>query len=252
MLALEKVIASFLSLPGLFILLYIPVVIYLLRKGRSVLIKVLTVLLLMLMVITFTGWGTRVLVIPLERRYQETGITENLPVVVMGGGIHYSLNGRQATLNSVSLQRLVKGYQLYRKNGGPLLYTGGVAIGQIGPSEAEIAANWLREMGVPAQEIVAEEQARTSFENGLYVKAWLSERGARNKIYLVTSALHLPRTVLVFQKQGIDVVPVPAGYISDHRLSWLSYLPNRGSLNANLAALHEWLGIIWYTLRDRI
>lgn len=252
MLALEKVIASFFSLPGLFIPLYIPVVIYLFRKGRSVLIKILAVLLLILMVITFTGWGTRLLVIPLERKYQETATTENLPVVVMGGGINYTLNGRQATLNSVSLERLVKGYRLYRKNGGPLIYSGGVAIGQIGPSEAEIAAKWLREMGVPAQEIVAEKQARTSFENGLYVKGWLLERGAHSKIYLVTSALHLPRTVLVFQKQGIAVVPVPAGYISDHRISWLSYLPNRRSANANMAALHEWLGILWYTIQDRI
>ena len=57
---------------------------------------------------------------------------------------------------------------------------------------------------------------------------------------------------MVFEKQGIDVIPVSSGIITDHRQSWLAYLPNRGSLTANMMALHEWMGLVWYKITKRI
>jgi len=69
---------------------------------------------------------------------------------------------------------------------------------------------------------------------------------------LVTNALHLPRSVLVFEKQSINVIPISSGIIIDHQSGWLSYLPNRDALTANMMALHEWLGLVWYKITKRI
>ncbi|MDI3548500.1 MAG: hypothetical protein PWR10_2152 [Halanaerobiales bacterium] len=254
MLALEKIIASFISPPGLFILLWLIITIYLMARARSFLIKFLAFFTLLLMFLTFSGLGIKIFLIRLEDTYQDqTGsFTRSYPIVILGGGINYGFGRGEAELNSITLQRLVKGYRLFNKLGGSIIFTGGIGVGQQEISEAEIAAEWLREMGVPEDKIVRESRARSTYENGLYVKEWLDNHNYHGRVYLVTSAVHLPRAMMVFYKQGIKAIPVPAGYLSSHRLSWLDYLPNRAALNANLAAIHEWAGILWYKFRGRI
>ncbi len=253
MLVIEKIAGSFISLPGLFIILWAVVTVYLLVKPGSKFIRMLAFLTLILMYITFTGTGTYLFVLPLEKAFPVRDFNDFIdpyPVVVMGGGINYHGHNR-AELNQGSLQRLVKGYQLHRELKTPVVYTGGVGIGYSGLSEADIACDWLLRMGVQEEEIVKESRARTTYENGLYIKEWLDGQGYR-KIYLVTSAIHMTRSAAVFNRQGIETIPVPSGYLVSHKLSWLDYLPNRSSLNANLAGIHEWLGIIWYRIRGRI
>jgi len=216
------------------------------------------------MYVLFTAFGTSFLVIPLERMYLDEmnveSVDQGYPIVVLGGGVYYSKD--KAYLSQHSLQRVVKGYELYRKIETPIVFSGGVAIGQNMIGESEVAAEWLSRMGVKKEDIIIENQARTTYENAVYVKRWLSDYNfdmsidtqgkIDNRVYLVTSALHLPRSVLVFEKQGVDVIPISSGIAIDHQSSWLDYLPNRGSLTANMMAAHEWLGLLWYKITNRI
>lgn len=253
MLALEKIVASFLTLPGVFLSVWIIITAYLIKKGRSIFMKFLALLTVIIMFITFTGLGVRVFVFPLENyvKYQSGGYKQRLPVVVLGGGIHHEVGPGKGELSSASLERLVTGYKLYRDLGTAIVYTGGIGVGHEKLSEAEIAFNWLRQMGVSERDIILESRARTTYENGVYTKKWLEETDY-NKIYLVTSAVHMKRSASVFEKLGIDFIPVSAAHLYSHRLVWLDYLPNRGALNANMSAIHEWLGIVWYKIKGRI
>ena len=256
MLAIEKIVSSFLSFPGLFLLLWGFVILYLWFKRNDYFIKIISLLILCLMVFIFSGIGVKVLVLPLEN-YVESDHYEYLnpyPVVVMGGGIHYGLPERDGELSAISLQRLTRGFQLYQNfsnTDSKIIYSGGVAVGQAKLSEADIAARWLKKMGVDETDIIKEEQARTTYENGIYIKKWVKQNDVE-RVYLVTSAVHMARSLAVFQKQGIKAIPVKAGYLYSHRLGWLDYLPNRGALKANLSAIHEWLGLIWYMVKGRI
>ncbi|MGM0437020.1 MAG: YdcF family protein [Bacillota bacterium] len=253
MLALEKIIASFLSFPGIFLLLWGIVTIYLFFKKSNIFIKLIALISILLMIFVFTGLGVKTLVLPLENYYTEDNyqLINKMPVVVLGGGINYNIPDKKGELSQSSLERLVKGYKLQKKLGSSIIYTGGIAVGQTDISEAEIASKWLKEMEVPDERIIKEEQARTTYENGLYVKKWMKNNNVDN-IYLVTSAIHMPRSSAVFSNFNIDFTPVVSGYSYNHKLSWLDYLPNRGALTANLAALHEWLGLIWYKINGRI
>jgi len=252
MLALEKIVASFLSLPGLFFLLLFIITIYLLSRTKNSFIKLLATFTLLLMYFTFTALGSLLILFPLENRYQPVdAVNGHYLIVVLGGGLNY-LDEDKAELNAVTLQRLVKGYQLFQQIGTRIIFSGGVGLGyDIQISEASLARDWLEEMGVNRNKVILEDRARTTYENGVYVSRWLQEKGL-NRVFLVTSAVHLPRATAVFEKQGVEVIPVPAGYMASHKLSWLDFLPGQGSLTANLAAIHEWLGIIWYRLTGRI
>lgn len=252
MLALEKIIASLVMPPGLFILLLLFLTIYLFRKSESKLIKLTAVFSLLLFFLLSTAFGVQLLLHPLENYAEEISVNafERHPIVVLGGGLNY-YSPEKAEPSLHSLQRLVKGYQLHRRLKTPLIYSGGVAIGQDKISEAESAADFLESLGMERKYYISEDQARTTFENAAYLKSWLAENEVE-KVYLVTSAYHLLRSAAVFEAQDIDYLAVHSGFISDHQLSWLDYLPNRGALTANLSALHEWVGLFWYYLRGRI
>jgi len=252
MLGIEKIIASFVMPPGLFILVFLVLTVYLILKTKSKLIKIAAVLTLILFVFMSTALGVRLLLIPLENYAEEVSVQEDqdYPIVVLGGGVYYK-DQNNAQLSVHSLQRLVKGYQIHNKTGAPLIYSGGIAIGQENLSEADIAENFLLSLGMDVEKYTAEERAQSTYENGLYVKRWM-DNNEFEKVYLVTSAYHIFRSSAVFEAQGIEFLPVHSGFIYDHKFSWLDYLPNRGALNVNMSALHEWIGVVWYYLRGRI
>lgn len=253
MLALEKIVASFLSFPGLFLLLWGIVTVYLFLKKTNLIIRIIALFSILLMIFVFTGLGVKSLVLPLENYYKGDNyqLINKMPIVVLGGGINYNIPKEDGELSKSSLERLVRGYKLQNKLESSIIYSGGVAVGKTKISEAEIAGKWLGEMGVLEDKINKEEQARTTYENGVYIKEWMKNNDVSN-IYLVTSAIHMPRSSAVFSNLNIDFIPVISGYSYNHKLSWLDYLPNRGALTANLAALHEWLGLIWYKINGRI
>jgi uncharacterized SAM-binding protein YcdF (DUF218 family) len=68
---------------------------------------------------------------------------------------------------------------------------------------------------------------------------------------VVTSALHVPRTVACFRAVGWDVIPQPADYQADAG----GWGPGSFRIAQNLAlfdaALHEWLGLLYYRLTGR-
>jgi len=253
-LAIEKIISSFITLPGIFLVLNLVLFVYLLKISWSNLIKTISAFTIILMLITFTGIGIHLLVIPLEEYAAKISIKnddsiKDIPTVVLGGGIHYNVNGNQSELSSISRDRLLKGIMIARENDMPLIYTGGVGVGYSDISEAGVAEEFVNNFD--NIEFILENKAQTTYENGLKIKEWLIER-QYEQIYLVTSAIHMKRSIGVFNNLEIDYIPVVSNYSYSHNLSWLDYLPNRGCLRANMQAVHEWIGLIWYKINNRI
>ena len=74
-------------------------------------------------------------------------------------------------------------------------------------------------------------------------------REAESKILLVTSAWHMKRARMMFEKyaKGIEVVCAPADFEMSMaaKRGW-SLLPDAYSLHLNSVAVHEWVGIVGY------
>ena len=123
MLALEKIAASLIMPPGIFIVLLLILTIYLLKKAESGLIKLAAVFTLLFLFFISTAFGVRLLLHPLENYAEEVSVTdfEAHPIVVLGGGLNY-YSSEKAEPSIHSLQRLVKGYQLHRRLKTPLIY----------------------------------------------------------------------------------------------------------------------------------
>ena len=106
-------------------------------------------------------------------------------------------------------------------------------------------------MGVPENQIVTETKSRNTRENGANLATLLSSSQTK-RIGLVTSALHMPRSVKVFRKQfpNDTIVPIPVNHLYSPDWRHLkNYMPSSDTLAESACAIHEWIGMVWYVLR---
>lgn len=201
--------------------------------------------------------GANTLAWLLERQHPSrteicTGFSPGDPVVVLGGGkrgVQQSVDEIEA-LNERTMVRTLAAWHLWQKlnEASPLLVTGG-GLGPV--KEADLMATLLQRLGVPEELLIIENRSDNTFDNARNVAPLLSELAAP-RFFLVTSALHMPRAVSVFQALGLSVCPWPV----DHQHFWPEpaglWLPSIRPLRKSTAALHELQGLIWYGLGGRL
>jgi len=171
-------------------------------------------------------------------------------VVILASGEAWVRGGRpQARLDLEGWERLTTGVELWRRTGGKLLLTGGLPSGGQDPSGsfAELMARHARAMGVPEEALkIGANSTRT--QEDLAAAAPLVQANA-GPVYLVTSALHMRRSVAVAERLGLRMQPFACGYRQLEDPSWRAWLPNAGGPALFSAVLHEVLGLAYYRVR---
>lgn len=100
--------------------------------------------------------------------------------------------------------RCLKAYELYKSGEvNKLLVTGGFTRDHI--SEARMMKIALVTFGVPPDDILEDEFASSTIENGLFASKMFEERGWAKTGILVSQQYHLPRSQGIFQKQGFTL-----------------------------------------------
>ena len=123
-------------------------------------------------------------------------------------------------------------------------------------SEAEDMADLLEMVGVPRAAIVLEKKAQNTHEHSVNLCPMFAERQIR-RVLLVTSAIHMPRSLGSFQRgcPGVEYIPAPADFrtIQSLPVPWyrhaVALLPTPRSLADFTDASHEYLGMFYYRLR---
>jgi uncharacterized SAM-binding protein YcdF (DUF218 family) len=250
MLILSKFVSSLILLPANLIFLAALGLLLRLRWRRAIWVSWGA---LALLLVLSTRVGALLLVTPLE---QKTPILSHIApsaqaIVVLGGGplSQDAQYGLQNIPSYFTLERLRYAARLQRSSKLPILVTGGSPEGYQ-TSEAYVMAQSLREdFGVPVRWL--EEESKTTLENGRLSMPILQQAGITN-IVLVTDALHMPRSVAVFQKEGFEVIPAATVYFSHERLTANSFIPSGEGLRRSDYALHEWIGRLWYKIKYNV
>ncbi len=198
------------------------------------------------------------LISSLERQYPPVAISE-LPqadaIVVLGGGIDIPLPPRQHIDLGGSADRYLHAVRLFKAKIAPLIVlSGGNVFPQPGfDGEAAYAAQLLRDWNIPAESILVESQSRNTYQNAVATKKLL-EKHKLKKVLLVTSATHMPRALAVFKRQGIDAMPATTDVlvVKRNEPTALRWLPSISALGGTTYAIHEYMGIWYYRLRDWI
>lgn len=189
------------------------------------------------------------LLAPFENRY--AGWHNQHPVeyiVVLGGG--YTWNPEWVPSSNMlnnSLPRLAEGIRIWRANpGAKLIVTGGHAQGNP-VSSAEVTSRVAQSLGVPESDIITLDKPRDTEHEAQEVSKIVGQR----PFALVTSANHLPRAMIFFQRQGLNPWPAPANQlaITSPLNLWERAVPSSFWLGHSERAAYESLGRLWQWLK---
>lgn len=116
-----------------------------------------------------------------------------------------------------------------------------------GPNASRSMLPILVDFGVDSAACISLEQARNTEEEALAVS-----KVAGKRIILVTSAWHMPRAKLLFERQGFDVCVCPADFemraAAESPLKFSDFIPSGDAFLRNSYALKEWVALIGYKL----
>jgi uncharacterized SAM-binding protein YcdF (DUF218 family) len=171
-------------------------------------------------------------------------------IVVLGGGRYANAPeyGGRDTVSDQTLVRIRYGAYLHKKLGLPLLVTGG-RVGPAPRAEAELMAEALGEsFGVEIRWV--EDMSRNTAENAQLTRRMLRAQNI-DRVVLVTHSVHMWRSMRVFENAGFTAMPAGVDFVTDgHGATSIDrFLPSAyGVLHAR-QILHEYLGMVWYSLR---
>ncbi len=236
--------------PGL-ILLLLAAALLLVRLGRRRTGFALGIVSLVLGYLVSIRPIADLMISPLENRFAPYSAAHTRGaqyVVVLGGGIIpvSPAEGGGGALAPEALKRLVYGIRIARAAGLPMIVSGGIVPAlRAKESEAAVAKRTVEELSGSKPEVLTEGRSRNTWGNAVDVAAKYHPK----KVILVTSAYHMPRSVLAFERNHMQVVPAPTDYLSDRGgYTLYSYLPGAGALKESQAALKEYLGNLYYRL----
>jgi uncharacterized SAM-binding protein YcdF (DUF218 family) len=175
-------------------------------------------------------------------------------IVVLSGGFFPADGPRtKPELDDDTQGRCLKALELYRRpKRCRILVSGGDPGESPAPRCADVMRDFLLELGASPADVIVEKHSRTTYENAVESCRLLEKEGLR-KILLVTSAIHLPRSVACFRKQGVETVPCPCQFrATPSDSSRYGFLPSPSALQDSQRVCHEWLGRAWYWFKGRI
>jgi uncharacterized SAM-binding protein YcdF (DUF218 family) len=210
------------------------------------------------------AWVAKYMVRSLEwQNIPSSQIPKAEAIVVLGGGTKSATWPRPTVDLGEAGDRIIYAAQLYFQKKAPIIILSAGRIDWPGSGSPESAdmATILTSIGVPSEVIIQEPDSLNTYQNAVNVRKILAERQIK-KVLLITSAMHSPRALKIFQRQGIDVIPTPTDFLVSQddlqeltntpKSAILNLLPDTDNLHQFTVALKEYLGIFIYWLRGWI
>ncbi len=178
-------------------------------------------------------------------------------IILLGGATRSPISPRPFVDVLEAGDRIIHAAQLYKQGKAPKILVSGGRIHLAGAttSEAEDMSQLLQFMGVPDKAILLEPKSHNTRENALYSQTILEKEGLET-ILLVTSAMHMPRSLRIFRKLGLDVTPAATDFLivkseqpKNSRARLISLLPEAENLLFVSRAIKEYIGLFVYRLK---
>ena len=177
--------------------------------------------------------------------------------IVLGGGIiNYDYDNNKLILREQA-DRLLQAIDLYKQvEINKILLTGGSGnLIYRNQFEASYMKSFAIKLGVTDSNIMVDSLSNNTYQNAVFSKEILGALYPNvGKYLLITSSLHMRRSLAVFNKAGIEVTPYPTSKIVGKRLYNFEHLfvPHVSSFESWSDLIHEWVGYIIYKIMGYI
>jgi len=196
--------------------------------------KILTISFIWIILISYAPFAN-FLIAPLEGKYpilNTNNINKDVKyILILGGDID---------------ARAWEVMRLYHKIPNLKIITSGRSILKK-VSEAEITRNRLVSSGVDKNDIIMNKSPKDTEEEALALKKLIGIK----PFILVTSAYHLPRSMLLFKSMNLNPIPAPTDFQVEETDGIFS-MPSPMQMRKTEKAWHEYIGIFWFLLKTNI
>jgi len=174
------------------------------------------------------------------------GLRRAQAIVILAGGLSRgAIEWGGETVSDFSLQRVRYGAYLARASGLPVYITGGVPP-RAKHAEAQLMAEVMaRDYGITPRWV--DNAAETTRGNAQMAARDLKPLGIQ-RVVLVTTAIHMPRSQRAFEAAGFTVIPAATDYAGQRPFEMEQLMPSAGALRVAHFALREWISRGWYRL----
>ena len=202
-----------------------------------------------------TGFWCHAIGLPLERLYPVV-MAEAAPqadaIIVLGGGMSANADAYPYADMCEAGDRAWHAARLYKAGKAPLVVPTGC-------NDRQSVVPLLLDLGVPSTAIQVENKARNTEENALLVSRQLKDAaiGRKPRALLVTSAQHMRRAMLMYERYAPDIEIVPAAtdynvtVCTDRPYKISDFFPNTDYLQKNGCIMKEMVGYWGYRLLRR-
>jgi len=169
-------------------------------------------------------------------------------ILVLGGGVLARVPPRPTVEVAEAGDRVLYAAYLFRHGCAPsIVCSDNDSTGSM--------AELLKMIGVPQGAIILETKSENTHGHGVNLYSLLQDRGFK-RVLLVTSAMHMPRSMGVFKRfcAGVEFIPAPTDFrIIRLEIPWyqelLALIPTPANLEQFSETMHEYLGIAYYKMR---
>lgn len=183
-------------------------------------------------------------------------------IVVLGGGTDPQQYPRQMVEVNGAGDRMIYAAKLYMDGVADKIIVSGGTIDWQGEAETTPAtemADLMEFFGVPKGAMVLQGGSANTAQDAEFSTS-IIEENQWQKVVLVTSALHMPRSIQLFDKLGLSVIPAPTDFIITDQawddlfsLRWenvlINILPTSSSLKSTTSAMKEYIGMMVNSIR---
>ena len=240
----KKFITFFIEPFGFFVLLFFIGFLFLFRDKRLLAKVFFSLSITTLLLFSYEPFSN-FLVLKLENKYQKYDYSQSIKYInVLGAGNSDDMTTPiSSRLESAGIKRALEGIIIHLKTpDSKLIFTGYKKVGTL--SAAQAYKDLALALGVDEKNIIISDKPKDTQEEALFTKKLL---GNENFI-LVTSAMHLPRSMKIFQKAELNPIPAPTDFLKKKSIRYLSP-PDLKALEISTAAVHEYIGILWLNLK---
>jgi len=160
---------------------------------------------------------------------------------------------RSPEASGTTYSRLFNGVEVFKKSSAGILVLCGLGAKDFTVSEAAVMRDLALKLGVSSDNIVIEDRSLTTMGNALELRALGVVRDGM-RVGIVTTALHMKRTLWTFRNvfPGVVIVPIPTGFsTSPFMCTYPEWVPNVQNFSNSTAAMYEWIGLAWYWYKMR-
>lgn len=181
----------------------------------------------------------------LENQYPKYDYKQDVKYIHVLGNGHNTDKTQpiSSNLSDGGTKRVLEGVIIHKQTpNSKIIFTG--YAGYTSETNAVMNSRLASALGVSKKDMIINGVPTDTREEALFTKTLVGSE----PFVLVTSATHMPRSMMLFQSQGLNPIAAPTNFYKSEFRGYLR-APAPIYFHISTIAIHEYLGILWAKIR---